>query len=43
MEAGPTGVELEEQLDNVVVQVAGVQDDLDEWSQAALASRRLRH
>lgn len=31
-----TGVELEEQLDRVVVEVAAVQDDLDEWRKAAL-------
>lgn len=38
--AGLTGVQLEEQLDGVVVQVAAVQDDLDQGSQATLARRR---
>lgn len=35
-----TGVELEEQLDGVVVEVAAVQDHLDEWGQAALPCGR---
>lgn len=38
-----TGVQLEEQLDGVVVQVAAVQDHLDERRQAALTRRRYRH
>lgn len=38
-----TGVELEEQLDGVVVEVAAVQDHLDERSQAALPCRSDRH
>lgn len=38
-----TGVKLEEQLDGVVVQVAAVQDHLDERRQAALTRRRHRH
>lgn len=35
-----TGVELEEQLDGVVVEVAAVQDHLDEWGQATLPCGR---
>lgn len=31
-----TGVELEEQLDSVVIEVAAVQDHLDEWGKTAL-------
>lgn len=38
-----TGVKLEEQFDGVVVQVAAVQDHLDERRQAALTRRRHRH
>lgn len=38
-----TGVELEEQLDGVVVEVAAVQDHLDERGQAALPRGRHRH
>ena len=38
-----TGVELEEQLDGVVIEVTAVQDDLDEWREAALASGGHRH
>lgn len=33
-----TGVELEEQLDSVVIEVAAVQDDLDQRCEAALPS-----
>lgn len=33
-----TGVKLEEQLDSVVIEVTAVQDDLDQWSEAALPS-----
>lgn len=33
-----TGVELEEKLDSVVIKVTAVQDDLDEWGEAALPS-----
>lgn len=36
-----TGVQLKQQLDGVVIQVAGVQDDLDEGGQATLS--RCRH
>ena len=35
-----TGVELEEELDSVIIQVAAVQYDLDERGQAALPSCR---
>lgn len=38
-----TGVELEEQLDRVVVEVAAVQDHLDERGEAALPRSRDRH
>lgn len=38
-----TGMEFEEQLDSVVVEVAAVQDYLDEWGQAALPRRSDRH
>ena len=38
-----TGVQLEQQLNGVVVQVAAVQDDLDEGGQTALASCCHRH
>lgn len=38
--ASLTGVQLKQQLDGVVIQVAAVQDDLDEGGQATLASRR---
>lgn len=38
-----TGVELEEQLDGVVVEVAAVQDHLDERGQAALSRGCHRH
>lgn len=33
-----TGMELEEQLHRIVVEMAAIKDDLDEWGQAALAS-----
>lgn len=36
-------MELEEQLDGVVIEVAAVQDDLDERGQAALPRGRHRH
>lgn len=41
--ASLTGVQLKQQLDGVVIQVAAVQDDLDEGGQATLACRRHRH
>lgn len=31
-----TGVEFEEKLDSVVIEMAAVQDDLDQWGKAAL-------
>ena len=36
----PTGVQVEERLDQVVIQLAGVQQAQDEGRQAALARRR---
>lgn len=38
-----TGVEFEEELDGVIIEVAAVQDDLDQWGQAALPGCRHRH
>ena len=38
-----TGVELEEQLDSVVVEVTAVQDDLDQRCEAALPGCGHRH
>lgn len=38
-----TGVEFEEELDGVIIEVAAVQDDLDQRGQAALPGCRHRH
>lgn len=38
-----TGVELEEKLDSVIIEVAAIQDDLDERGKAALPGCGHRH